>query len=782
MRNLFSYFFIFLFYGVSFAQPEMSQQLELLDKNEYDRFGSSVAIHKDKAIVRGRNNVYFYKFNSGFWNLVQIIEPDEPTIFAISTDMDHEFAVFGDRNANHNGLKNVGAAYVYRYDGNEWIDPIKLTANDPQEYFDFGIDVKIENDLIVAGAHHYDETGAVYVFRYVDCEWVQEAKLSPSDGLATDDFGWRVGLHDSKIIVGTANGLGAYIFENINNEWVETAILKKGNGFGVNVHIRGDQAFVASLEGNGGTVYSYKKQGSEWVEDYKINSPELYESAGFGSRIAASSTKLVIGARTDKNSGNGEKSGAAYVYDFEENQVPQFNYKLSDEAGSDYDRYGMRLDIWDENIIIAASDADSGGIGSTGLVYLYYNNDISESLVLDSTIVIQPNCDSSGQIIVEASGGLPPYLYSIDDGETFQSEFEFLDLDQGVFEVVLMDSNGCLYHDCVELFSAMGPEIIDFSVVASTCASATGYLSIIANGVSPIEYSLDGMAFQSDNEFDNITSGWHIVAVRDSSDCVVYQEFDLPAINDSELIIDDLIIESSACLGSSGSVTIIATGFEPLEFSFDGSNYQSQNEFVNLASGWHVISIADSMGCLTEIELEIESENNLELQILNMSSPDCGESNGEIELALEGQTGEIQLYINDLPFSMEYTLDNLSSGEYHILVEDESGCISEETILLESEDCSFYVPNVFSPNGDGMNDEFLILAGNEFNGYLESVRIFDRWGEMIFEKLNFMPNIDSWDGSFNGLKVQPNVYVVSIEYKTENGEFNRITKDLTLVE
>ncbi len=83
-------------------------------------------------------------------------------------------------------------------------------------------------------------------------------------------------------------------------------------------------------------------------------------------------------------------------------------------------------------------------------------------------------------------------------------------------------------------------------------------------------------------------------------------------------------------------------------------------------------------------------------------------------------------------------------GIYYATISNPS-CSYTDTLLVEPafcEDCKVYVPNAFTPNGDGLNDEFRLRANCDLLRY--RINIFDRWGRKVFES----DNIDvSWDGS-----------------------------------
>ena len=78
------------------------------------------------------------------------------------------------------------------------------------------------------------------------------------------------------------------------------------------------------------------------------------------------------------------------------------------------------------------------------------------------------------------------------------------------------------------------------------------------------------------------------------------------------------------------------------------------------------------------------------------------------------------------------------------------------------------MPKTFSPNGDGANDVFGPRGSGIFS--INLLRIFNRWGEVVFEKVNFLPNDASagWDGTVKGLRVNSDVYVYTAEILCEN--------------
>jgi gliding motility-associated-like protein len=94
---------------------------------------------------------------------------------------------------------------------------------------------------------------------------------------------------------------------------------------------------------------------------------------------------------------------------------------------------------------------------------------------------------------------------------------------------------------------------------------------------------------------------------------------------------------------------------------------------------------------------------------------------------------------------------------------------------------NLYIPNTFSPNGDGSND-FFYPRGTGLER-VKFLRIFNRWGEVVFEKKDFPVNnaASGWDGRFKGQKPKADVYIFQAEVFCENGELIQLNGNIALI-
>ncbi|MFM9948026.1 MAG: lectin-like domain-containing protein [Saprospiraceae bacterium] len=131
------------------------------------------------------------------------------------------------------------------------------------------------------------------------------------------------------------------------------------------------------------------------------------------------------------------------------------------------------------------------------------------------------------------------------------------------------------------------------------------------------------------------------------------------------------------------------------------------------------------------------------------------------------------------------TADSLlvsTSGLYRILTSNACGA-AEDAVLIAFESCrEVYIPNVFSPNSDGINDRFFLQDGGDVTTVLQ-MRIFDRWGGMVFEQTNFLPNQAAlgWDGRFRGKPASEGVYTWFAELIFKDGKQELFSGTVTLI-
>jgi gliding motility-associated-like protein len=114
---------------------------------------------------------------------------------------------------------------------------------------------------------------------------------------------------------------------------------------------------------------------------------------------------------------------------------------------------------------------------------------------------------------------------------------------------------------------------------------------------------------------------------------------------------------------------------------------------------------------------------------------------------------------------------------------DANGCSGSDSIILIAlcNKESIYIPNTFSPTNDGVNDNFFPRANGSV--LVKSMTIFNRWGQVVFDKRNFYANgsANGWDGKYNNVLQRPDVYVYILKLVCANDETFTQRGNITLI-
>lgn len=241
--------------------------------------------------------------------------------------------------------------------------------------------------------------------------------------------------------------------------------------------------------------------------------------------------------------------------------------------------------------------------------------------------------------------------------------------------------------------------------------------------------------------------------------------------------IEAVVVTEASCGNSDASINIDASNTtSSTMYSVNGVNYQSSPFFDSLASGSYNVLVQDNENCIDEVSILVENTSSFDYNI-EVLGASCGMADGQLNITsntdlnilLEGQ-------VVDNP-----NIGGLEAGDYLLSFEDELGCIVESMVNIFSKTCPFYVPNIFSPNNDGRNDNFFISTHSEFDGTFISLDIYDRWGELVFNALDFNVDETQWNGRTNGRPCSIGVYAYVLEYKNAFGTTQQLTGSIQLI-
>jgi hypothetical protein len=243
-----------------------------------DNFGRAVAVEGSRIVVTARKSsleegsAYLFEKKGGKWvHKADIVAGDAApgAYFGQSVDMQGDLIVIGARNANPN---EAGAVYFFRKSRDSWTEIAKVIPEDGKKNDQFGFAVDISGNVVAVGARRADpdsrtDAGAVYVYSVKKKSVDLVTRLSPADASAKDEFGQSVAIAGDTIAVGAwkdDNRLGSiYLFRRKGSEWNETGRISASDG------VAGDE-FGYSLAAFGnkmvtGAHFADAKAGAAYV-------------------------------------------------------------------------------------------------------------------------------------------------------------------------------------------------------------------------------------------------------------------------------------------------------------------------------------------------------------------------------------------------------------------------------------------------------------------------------------------------------------------------------------
>lgn len=269
----------------------------------------------------------------------------------------------------------------------------KLTAFDAAANDRYGWAVAIDGEYAIVGSKFDDDgasnAGSAYIYVSDGNIWSEEAKLSASDGGASDEFGFSVAISGNYAIVGApgdddfgSNSGSAYIFFNNGSSWTQQAKLTASVGvandeFGTSVSIEGDYAIVGASFDDAGTMdsggaYIFHRSGSTWTEQAILSASDAATNDQFGQSVSIDGDYAIIGALADDFG-----TGSAYIFNRSGSSwTQQAKLIASDAAASDL--FGKSVSISGEYAIVGARLDDDNG-GASGSAYIFNRSGTSWS-------------------------------------------------------------------------------------------------------------------------------------------------------------------------------------------------------------------------------------------------------------------------------------------------------------------------------------------------------------------------------------------------------------------
>jgi gliding motility-associated-like protein len=720
----------------------------------------------------------FFSFSKSLFsqniNLDKLFASDGATndYYGRSISLSEEYLVVGAP-----GVDNIGAFYVYSkdIDGN-WSNEQKLSPPSSAFCYKFGASVSIAGNTIVVGSKYDSEVfsaaGAAYVYE-VDAngQWNFKQKLMATNPSWNCHFGDVVFNTTDYIVVNAASGYftniddkSVYIFEkNQNGNWYLTqkidpdfySYLPMGTSFGNSISMYGD--YLAIGEANygeigpyRGAVNIYKKNGAGTWEEYSI----IVASDGedhdyFGKSVSIYDSTLVVGAiKVDL------EQGSVYVYELDENGNWGNEQKFMD---SNNNGSGISVHIHGDCFIAGALGSPNDSFGAA---YVYKRSANSEWAIEDIYMAFDPSLNNrfgwavsifDNELAIGAPLGNDVNNIGAVYVKSFNCSFSLECPENLIIETNTGTCEGLAAFDNASLM----PDILD-----GCCGISLNQINGPANN-EPLEvgsYEVSFEAVSAEGITDNCT--FSIEVVDNEAPVALCQdlEFILDLCAEVSIQAEEVDFGSSDACGIASynlSQTFFdesSIGTNPVELAVTDihGNTATCNASITIEAGMQI----DASALISPENITMSYGEPLELSpsIANMD-----------ELIFSWYV-DGALYCTDCYSISIYPESN---AVIKLIVEDIEGCFSyaDAVALQLLVDYSVHIPSAFSPNYDGVNDQFQAYFSDGVERAYE-LQVRDRWGNIVFHQKG--DNI-AWDGSFRGQEAITGVYNYTLVFSLVNG-------------
>ena len=377
--------------------------------------------------------------------------------------------------------------------------------------------------------------------------------------------------------------------------------------------------------------------------------------------------------------------------------------------------------------------------------------------------------DCDGAIDIEVTGGTTPYIYNWSNGPAVEDP---INLCAGQYTVTVTDANG---------ISVVSSPI---SVNSPTAALAINTVEVIqplgdnndgSIDISPVGgwggYTYNWSNNSNGQDLFGIGEGTYSVTVTDENGC---QESAIYTLNALRLTLN-FQMEEPSCNGfDDGLIEVFVEGGSG-DYTYEWSTDENSPGIFNLTSGNYSVTVTDVNNPVLSATADVTLGEPAPIVANILVSPSSGAADGTLQAVVEGGTAPYT-YLWAPGQETVATISDLGPGIYGLRVEDSNGCveiINQIEVPLDGE--CLQAKEIISANGDGQNEEFII---NCIEKYENTLSIFNRWGQRVYETTNY-------DNTWNGVDQDGNLlpedgYFYVLEY-IEGGETIQIKGAITVL-
>ena len=284
-------------------------------------------------------------------------------------------------------------------------------------------------------------------------------------------------------------------------------------------------------------------------------------------------------------------------------------------------------------------------------------------------------------------------------------------------------------------------------------------------------------------------TGVYVDSLISSIGCDSVVTLDLTIVPDQGISVDRTITDPTcfSFMDASIGVTNISNAYNPVNLTIRNLETDSLVGSMGLSSGNYQLSVEDRYGCQFTETIQIIDPAPFILELGQDTIIPLGQ---ELGLSVSSNYTIVDFESSFSDSICQNNCLNVSwfpteTETYTVTAISELGCETQDSIKVTVNPIrSVYIPNAFTPNGDGVNDFFTVFGSKPLIKEVETLMIFDRWGQLVFNRSNFQPNIPEvgWQGQLKNNEINSGVYLYFAKVRFMDDVITNFSGDILLLE
>ncbi|MEO0776014.1 MAG: gliding motility-associated C-terminal domain-containing protein [Bacteroidota bacterium] len=434
-----------------------------------------------------------------------------------------------------------------------------------------------------------------------------------------------------------------------------------------------------------------------------------------------------------------------------------------------------------------------------GLPVVFYEVPLAQAEVTGILTCYEPSATLSAGLPI---GGA---TYAWEGPGGFSSnQVSFPTATAGTYRLVVTSADGCVVRSEILVEERNDPPTLEAGTADElNCTNWVVELAgevVLETGSIDYEWRTDvGNFVEGEARLNPVVDapGWYyLYAIDRDNGCAA---LDSVYVNFNDKQPDSLVLDvrQPNCFGeNSGGLTVLEVigGTEPYLYTLDEEAWSQTTAFAQLGPGTYDLRIQDANGCELSWPVALQSPPELEVELGDDRFPTLGEEltlvarpNFAVDsVSWTNGSGEVLMTSADresVEAALAYPFVALENAVLHLELFAADGCsVSDQLRIFVDRREEVFIPNVFSPNGDGENDYFTVFAGPSVLA-VDRMLIYSRWGDVVYQGLGLSTNTASegWNGTLAGEELNDGVFIYQIDLRLVNGETRRYTGDVLLM-